>query len=989
MKRNMRTSLTLLITFCMLFSLITPVFAQFPDIEGHWAEDIIKKAYSEGIALGYPEGDFRPDELVIRAELCAFFNRIMNYKKFAERSFSDVSEKAWYKKAVNVAVYSGYITGYEDGTFRPVENVSRKQTAMIIAKMLKLDLTADISKVDEVADVQELTEDEKGAIGTMLSYGVFELNKDGSFAPNRLMTRAECLFLLRKLKNIVDNPPVPIRAVIYGTGYLDIKLNISVSGLVAEDYIIAATLDNEPYDFENLSFDSEYNRFTFTPIKGKPVAQELFVKVSAVPNSLKLSGSRSTSATIPAVPEVKEEAKPVRERKPKEPVVPEVVISSIASLYNEVYVGDPFALPTTVAAVMSNSETRQVEVSWNPPVAVTSTVGTFTFSGAVSGYSGAVAQTLKVKERSNNLGCIEGVVVIGNPESNEEEYVPAAGVKVYATTVVNDSNMTFEVSTNNDGSFRLCGLPEGDYELIAAKPGYRAFEDYATVKAEETSLIYLFIEPYEEEAILSGKVVVYGQAVPTLMSAVDLYADVTIKAIKTDGGNEVPTNTVTPDSEGNFFFPNLPSGSYKILAEKPDYCAASDSINYNHGEQAALPKNLILYPLGITSSVSGIAEYEDQILDHSGIRVSVLTEDGEEWILTNSIGNYVLPVPCFGENGENTYTFIATANGYESASVIVKVTAPHDTLIPGKMILKKIPVNAPKELIIIASENIKLDSTQLKSILKEYKIGYRQVKPSDIDKENFTANQIVWVLNGQSKGYYNSDEKKFKKLEEFVSSGGTLVFEDLGHDRGREVKLPGGVTSEYDSDKANTIKDTNHPIVSDIDNKLLTDKKENISLNYFSTINGNTTVICKYSSKNQERPTLIEYSLGKGRVIASGMNLEEFSKLKPVLENMVCYVMDIQPQAGFRAMTFFAEAEEDQDLDSVESEKEDDETEPMIEDGNAIVADKDDLVINPDEAGSEDNGDENDDDAGDQGEGSDNTEPINEEGEAPEAEPTE
>ena len=75
------------------------------DISGHWAEDYIKKFVAKGYILGYPEGDFRPDQFVTRAEVVTILNRITGITKVTglPARFSDLTPDFWgYDEIMNV-----------------------------------------------------------------------------------------------------------------------------------------------------------------------------------------------------------------------------------------------------------------------------------------------------------------------------------------------------------------------------------------------------------------------------------------------------------------------------------------------------------------------------------------------------------------------------------------------------------------------------------------------------------------------------------------------------------------------------------------------------------------------------------------------------------------------------------------------------------------------------------------------------------------------
>ena len=92
---------------------------------------------------GYPDGTFKPDNTVTRAEAAAIFARVLpgfsESKEYeGKTAFSDVAENAWYKNYVNCLAAQGILDGYPDGTFRPENTVTRAEIIAMICKYLHI-----------------------------------------------------------------------------------------------------------------------------------------------------------------------------------------------------------------------------------------------------------------------------------------------------------------------------------------------------------------------------------------------------------------------------------------------------------------------------------------------------------------------------------------------------------------------------------------------------------------------------------------------------------------------------------------------------------------------------------------------------------------------------------------------------------------------------------------------------------------------------------
>ncbi|MDD4351530.1 MAG: S-layer homology domain-containing protein [Candidatus Gracilibacteria bacterium] len=116
--------------------------ASFPDVE----EDssllaYIETAFNLGVVSGYEDGSFKPERPVTRAEftkilLTAAYKTIDDITAPAEGAFSDVKEDDWFYKYVYSAKELGYLGGYEDGTFKPDQNITRAEASKIVYQFL-------------------------------------------------------------------------------------------------------------------------------------------------------------------------------------------------------------------------------------------------------------------------------------------------------------------------------------------------------------------------------------------------------------------------------------------------------------------------------------------------------------------------------------------------------------------------------------------------------------------------------------------------------------------------------------------------------------------------------------------------------------------------------------------------------------------------------------------------------------------------------------
>lgn len=108
-----------------------------PDTRGHWAESYIAVLSERGTIGGFPDGTFKPDDGITRAQFAAIAVKALGLPDAGRpANFKDVSAKYWANKAISTVSDAGLVTGFPDGTFRPEDKITRAQALVILAKAL-------------------------------------------------------------------------------------------------------------------------------------------------------------------------------------------------------------------------------------------------------------------------------------------------------------------------------------------------------------------------------------------------------------------------------------------------------------------------------------------------------------------------------------------------------------------------------------------------------------------------------------------------------------------------------------------------------------------------------------------------------------------------------------------------------------------------------------------------------------------------------------
>ena len=169
----------------------------FSDTKGHWAEAEISKFNDLGYISGYEDKTFKPNNSVTRAEFVKILNNVFGLTKSSGIVFTD-TENHWAKNEIDIAVTNGVAQGDGMGNFEPEKPITRQEAAKMIANYLKISDT-NHDKIVKFPDYNQVANWAINEFEAVIERGYIKGDDLGMLSPRANMTRAEAVVMLGRI----------------------------------------------------------------------------------------------------------------------------------------------------------------------------------------------------------------------------------------------------------------------------------------------------------------------------------------------------------------------------------------------------------------------------------------------------------------------------------------------------------------------------------------------------------------------------------------------------------------------------------------------------------------------------------------------------------------------------------------------------------------------------------------------------------------------
>ncbi len=177
----------------------------FKDMAGHWAEATVLKLAGMGVISGYPDGTFQPEKTITRAEIASILQRALKLALGDEAALAFVDKDeipAWVRGPVAAVAREGLLKGYPVNggvAFKAANPITRVELAAILSRVVEAKKVPLAGQTRVFADATTTPAWAKDPINTAAKAGIVSGYTDGTFRPDKPVTRAEAASMILRL----------------------------------------------------------------------------------------------------------------------------------------------------------------------------------------------------------------------------------------------------------------------------------------------------------------------------------------------------------------------------------------------------------------------------------------------------------------------------------------------------------------------------------------------------------------------------------------------------------------------------------------------------------------------------------------------------------------------------------------------------------------------------------------------------------------------
>lgn len=265
MKQLQSILLTLLL--CLALPLIA-IAADLTDLSGHWSQKEVNKLIQLEAISGYPDGTFRPDNQITRAEFATILCKSLGLAETTAHNVFADTENHWAQNVISTLVENSilYPAEYPNSCYQPNTDITRREIAIMLVRAMGLnEMAINASGQDTgFADQMQMNSYDTGYILLAKQHGLIGGYEDNTFRPEYYATRAESSVMIIRMLGLAD-AATDNNAQTGNTPTVDANNNQTVAGSIDQgnQNNVAFTIGNISSSKTSNTLGEQYLSITF------------------------------------------------------------------------------------------------------------------------------------------------------------------------------------------------------------------------------------------------------------------------------------------------------------------------------------------------------------------------------------------------------------------------------------------------------------------------------------------------------------------------------------------------------------------------------------------------------------------------------------------------------------------------------------------------------------------------------------------------------
>ncbi len=250
----MKKKLSLFLTLVMALGSANIVSAkEFTDTTNSWASEAIDRWSDSEVVGGYEDGSFKPQNNITRAEFLSMLDKLMQYQTIAENTTTDMTGSEWYAESVLKNIAAGNVEN-TTGDVNASEKVTRSEVAVTLCKAL------DIQPVEgntTFADDSSISAESKGYVKALQEKGFISGRSNNTFDGDAYITRAEVVSMFDKVIQAMYTEAGTYTENVDGNVVINTEDVVLQNTVISGDLIVAAGVGEGDLTLENVTVEGD------------------------------------------------------------------------------------------------------------------------------------------------------------------------------------------------------------------------------------------------------------------------------------------------------------------------------------------------------------------------------------------------------------------------------------------------------------------------------------------------------------------------------------------------------------------------------------------------------------------------------------------------------------------------------------------------------------------------------------------------------------